>query len=88
MCASLLAGNYLDGTIPAELGSLPNLRVLNLGKNGFTDVGLGEHRADAGSLQLCHNDSPAAEPKAAVAAHYSSRRSSKAQQQRLNERQA
>ncbi|WIA15920.1 hypothetical protein OEZ85_012668 [Tetradesmus obliquus] len=41
--ALMLQGNYLDGTIPAELGSLPNLRVLNLGKNGFTDVGLAMH---------------------------------------------
>jgi hypothetical protein len=40
----VLAGNYLDGTLPTELGDLSNLRVLNLGKNGFTDVGLGKQQ--------------------------------------------
>jgi hypothetical protein len=51
----MLAGNYLDGTIPAELGELSNLRVLNLGKNGFTDVGLGELALQlyAGAVAAC-----------------------------------
>jgi hypothetical protein len=60
----LLAGNYLDGTIPAELGDLSNLRVINLGKNGFTDVGLGKHRA-LQSLQLCSSHAEASTAAAA-----------------------
>lgn len=34
------AGNYITGTLPPELGQLSQLQQLNLGKNGFTDMGL------------------------------------------------
>jgi hypothetical protein len=37
-----LSANYIIGTLPSTLGDMASLRLLNLGKNGFTDLGQGE----------------------------------------------
>jgi Leucine-rich repeat (LRR) protein len=36
-----LGANYIIGTLPRSLGNLMQLRALNLGKNGWTDIGQG-----------------------------------------------
>jgi hypothetical protein len=36
-----LGGNYITGTLPETLGNMTRLRLLNIGKNGFTDLGKG-----------------------------------------------
>jgi hypothetical protein len=32
-----LGSNYITGTLPESLGNLASLRLINLGKNGWTD---------------------------------------------------
>lgn len=39
-----LSANYIIGTLPSTLGNMASLRLLNLGKNGFTDLGQGKMR--------------------------------------------
>jgi hypothetical protein len=36
-----LGGNYITGTLPETLGNMTRLRLFNIGKNGFTDLGKG-----------------------------------------------
>ena len=50
-----LSANYLTGTLPASIGNLTNLRLLNLGKNGFTDLGLCEWQLQWRKLGLGTN---------------------------------